>query len=168
MTSATSHLYALHNVEHFIFTSIIEATSDEVGAVEWWQQAGLLEGSKCCPGCQQPMRLRVSRKTKHWRCCRKKRHDDGREISLSIQINTWFSGMKLSLALAERLRYAWCMRVSHANTAAIADMSETTVEDWYGYVRCLYSKQLQIGGVGYIVEFDGYHRSGYVWLGSAN
>ncbi|ETM48501.1 hypothetical protein L914_06963 [Phytophthora nicotianae] len=47
-------------------------------------------------------------------------------------------------------------------------MSETTVEDWYGYVRCLYSKQLQIGGVGYIVEFDGYHRSGYVWLGSAN
>ncbi|ETM97190.1 hypothetical protein PPTG_20462 [Phytophthora nicotianae INRA-310] len=91
-----------------------------------------------CPGYQQPMRFRVPGKTKHWRCCRKKRHND---------------------AQAARLLYAWSMRASHANAAKTADVSEITVEDWYGYVRCLCSKQLLsdqfwIGGVDHVVEID--------------
>ncbi|KAF4039401.1 hypothetical protein GN244_ATG08406, partial [Phytophthora infestans] len=105
MPSATGHHYALHNV----LTAIVETTSDEGGS---GSVARIHEDSVSCPSCQPLMRIRATEKTKHWRCCRKKRHDDGR---------------KLSLAQAARLLYARWTQASDVNAAEIADVPETTV-----------------------------------------
>ncbi|KAF4046217.1 hypothetical protein GN244_ATG01367 [Phytophthora infestans] len=106
MPSATGHHYALHNV----LTAIVETTSDEGGG----GSVGVTSTEFMRTLCQPLMRIRATEKTKHWRCCRKKRHDDGR---------------KLSLAQAARLLYARWTQASDVNAAEIADVPETTVED---------------------------------------
>ncbi|POM62264.1 hypothetical protein PHPALM_28602 [Phytophthora palmivora] len=49
----------------------------------------------------------------------------------------------LSLAQAARLLYAWCMRAPQVHAAEMADVSETTVSEYYAFLCALCSKQLR-------------------------
>eukprot|EP00644_Phytophthora_capsici_P012605 jgi/Phyca11/16909/fgenesh1_pg.PHYCAscaffold_23_\ len=135
----------------------MEATTDEVKAAAWAMKVGLLENTMMCPECARPMRLNAQER--YWRCCRKTRHANAKQVQFSIFVNSWFSKMKLTLCQALRLMFAWCMRAPQPQAAHMAKVSENTASSWYADCRVLCSKELlngefKIGGEGHIVEID--------------
>eukprot|EP00644_Phytophthora_capsici_P017114 jgi/Phyca11/61705/gw1.48.362.1 len=135
----------------------MEATTDEVKAAAWAMKVGLLENTMMCPECARPMRLNAQ--GRYWRCCRKTRHANAKQVQFSIFVNSWFSKMKLTLCQALRLMFAWCMRAPQPQAAHMAKVSENTASSWYADCRVLCSKELlngefKIGGEGHIVEID--------------
>ncbi|OWZ21429.1 hypothetical protein PHMEG_0004028 [Phytophthora megakarya] len=145
-----AHNYNLLYLSKYDFVAVMEATSEGPKAATWAKQM-------ICPQCTQPMR--PNSKARHWRCCRKKAHQDGKEVQRSILVNSWFSKMKVTLPQALRLMFAWCMRAPQPQTAHMANVSERTVSDWYAACRVFCSKELlggefKIGGDSHIVEID--------------
>ncbi|OWZ16133.1 hypothetical protein PHMEG_00010117 [Phytophthora megakarya] len=152
-----AHNYNLLYPFKYDFAAVLEATSEGPKAAAWAMEVGLLEKQMLCPQCTQPMRLNP--KARHWRCCRKKAHQDSKEVMRTILVNSWFSKMKLTLPQALRLMFARCMRAPQPQAAHMANVSERTVSDWYAACRVLCSKELlgdefKIGGDGHIVEID--------------
>ncbi|KAG1704036.1 hypothetical protein DVH05_006049 [Phytophthora capsici] len=118
---------------------------------------GLIDDKKTCPLCSLHMRLAIARK--RWRCCRQKRHANGKETSIGLLTNSLFNEVKIKITSAVRLLLAWWLWLPHANTAELIGVSVDTVHYWYACCRSTCSKELlkaefKIVGVDKVVEID--------------
>ncbi|ETI55501.1 hypothetical protein F443_01822 [Phytophthora nicotianae P1569] len=157
MATPSPYQYHVDDMSLFAIDKVMEVTCDEARCVDWCIQVGLIDKAKTCPACSLPMRLSLVRK--RWRCCRRKQHAEGKEISLSMLTSSFFTEAKIKICTAVRLLAAWCMRLPQANAAELAGVSEDTVQYWYACCRSTCSKELlksefKIGGAGKIVEID--------------
>ncbi|GMF54474.1 unnamed protein product [Phytophthora fragariaefolia] len=134
-----AHHYNVLHLLKFDFNAVMEAMTDETKAAAWAMDVGLLEKAMLCPQCTRLMRLNVQ--SRHWRCCRKKSHEDSKEVQRSILVSSRFSKMKLTLQQAICLIVAWCMRNPQAQAAHMTKVSENTASDWYTACRVLCSKE---------------------------
>ncbi|GMF35073.1 unnamed protein product [Phytophthora fragariaefolia] len=136
-----AHHDKMLHLHKFDFNAVMEATTDEAKAAPWAMDVGHLEKAMLCPQCTRPMRLNV--RSRHWRCRRKRSHEDSKEVQRSIWVNSWFSKMNLPQAI--RLIFEWCMRIPQNQAAHMAKVSENTASDWYAACRVLCSKELLEG-----------------------
>lgn len=139
MTSAYHYKFTADDATHFSFATVMENTVTEEKCVQWCVEAGLIESSLACPKCGNAMR----RSGKRWRCSKRSKHADGKQVERSVYINNGFlKDAKMPLHKLVRLLYSWCMRVKHADACAMADATQETVSNWYIYCRVLCSREL--------------------------
>ncbi|OWY97347.1 hypothetical protein PHMEG_00032143 [Phytophthora megakarya] len=106
------YLYQLPDEGLFAMDKVLEAAAYETLCVKWCIEP------KSCPLCQLPIRLAASRK--RWRCCRRAKHEEGREDS-------FFNESKITRCIGVRLLLAWCMRLPQEQAAEMAGTSERSV-----------------------------------------
>ncbi|ETP53323.1 hypothetical protein F442_01761 [Phytophthora nicotianae P10297] len=140
MATPNPYQYHVDDMSRFAIDKVMEVTCDEARCVDWCIQVGLIDKAKTCPACSLPMRLSLVRK--RWRCCRRKQHAEGKEISLSMLTSSFFTEAKIKICTAVCLLAAWCMRLPQANAAELAGVSEDTVQYWYACCRSTCSKEL--------------------------
>ncbi|ETI50234.1 hypothetical protein PPTG_20906, partial [Phytophthora nicotianae INRA-310] len=90
--------YHVDDTSLFAIDKVMEDTCDEARCVDWCMQVGLIDKEKTCPPCTLPMRLSLVRK--RWRCCRRKQHAEGKEISLGMLTSSFFTEAKIKICSA--------------------------------------------------------------------
>ena len=140
---------------------MMKATDTPEKVVIFLQERGCLPKSKCCPDCNEPMKLTDRGDTiqsKVFRC--KKRHGETRcQRTITMTVNTFFYGMHMSLFTALWLLWGFCEGMKNEWFIRHLGLSSATVTDWLNFCRevcmvCIQGASRRIGGFGTIVEID--------------
>ena len=110
---------------------MMKATDTPEKVVIFLQERGCLPKSKCCPDCNEPMKLTDRGDTiqsKVFRC--KKRHGETRcQRTITMTVNTFFYGMHMSLFTALWLLWGFCEGMKNEWFIRHLGLSSATVTD---------------------------------------
>lgn len=159
-----------------------EVLCDRTSLIKWCKEKGLIASRMMCPECDSSMKFYENKgNLGTWICNR--RHNSGnkktpkskrkqrKNIKIAASIHSWFYKSRISPVKVIVLTYAWCKKMSYADTVELCNsileeeekyLSSETVSDWFSYCRevtidaldRLYEKKEKIGGEGHIVEVD--------------
>ena len=148
------------DLHDFKYSDLFKATEDEISAIAWCQNNGLIAKDKMCASCGSPTALRerdtVKNKGFYFRCtlrsCRKE---------ISVRKDTWFEGSHLRIATIIQFVYFWCRDyvIQDELQFQLGIVGEHTIVDWKNFCRdiCLeyfIRNPVVIGGPGQTVEID--------------
>ena len=136
---------------------IMEMGDQEI--VQWLQNEGLLKRNLQCIACGSFLTLTAmnDRDKMGWRClnygCDKKNH------TVSVRIQSFFSGSKLTLKDQVLLVLFWSETISNQKASRLLKISRKTVTKLFQKFRNLTSQHfqmhpIQLGGPGIIVQID--------------
>ena len=148
------------DLHDFKYSDLFKATEDEISAIAWCQNNGLIAKDKMCASCGSPTALRerdtVKNKGFYFRCtlrsCRKE---------IGVRKDTWFEGSHLRIATIIQFVYFWCRDyvIQDELQFQLGIVGEHTIVDWKNFCRdiCLeyfIRNPVVIGGPGQTVEID--------------
>ena len=123
-------MFRTPNLHDFKYSDLSKATEDEIGAIAWCQNNGLIAKDNMCASCGSPTALRerdtVENKGFYFRCtlrsCRKE---------IRVRKDTWFEGSHLRIAT---IVYFWC-RDYVIQDELRGIVGERTIVDWKNFCR---------------------------------
>lgn len=136
------------------FMRLRDIVHDSKSAIEYYQQHGIIHGSRLCSSCSKPMKLSFANSGR-WACGRKEcRKTEG------VRTKTWLAGSRISVDTSLYFIYFWAREISSiSRNEHELGMSHGTTVDWSMYMREVCAWKLQqerkvIGGPNCTVEID--------------
>ncbi|KAF0729652.1 hypothetical protein Ae201684_012713 [Aphanomyces euteiches] len=143
--------YDLSQVNLFTYDVVMAVTEDEIAAIQWCMDVGLIRQEFFCPQCSNSMKQDGTR----WRCRRSTCND----LQFSVRKGTVFVEVKIPIRKFVRILFHYASNTPVTKCASQKKVSQNTVSKVYSICRDMCSEELcrtdmKIGGYGAIVEID--------------